>query len=49
VTEDRFGLVELVFVFGAVIGVCLWQLSAVDKARKRLASETERRDDPPPP
>lgn len=40
-----FGLIEIVLVFGAVLGFCVWQLRTVrrsiaeDKARKEAGAE----------
>lgn len=42
---DYFGVVELVFSFGAVIGLCLWQLWSLEKARKRLRDEQSKSDE----
>jgi hypothetical protein len=30
---DYFGVIEMVFSFGVVIGLCLWQLWSLEKAR----------------
>lgn len=42
---DYFGVVELVFSFGVVIGLCIWQLWSLEKARKRLRDEESTSDD----
>ncbi len=41
--DNYFGIVELVFSFGVIIAVCVWQLREIKKTRKRLSDE-ERRD-----
>jgi hypothetical protein len=41
--ENYFGIIELVFSFGLVIVLCVWQLREIEKTRKRLSDE-ERRD-----
>jgi hypothetical protein len=38
---DYFGLVEMVFSFGVVIGLALWELRSVQSARKK------KRESPP--
>jgi len=43
--DGYFGVVELVFSFGVVIGLCLWQLRSLQKARKRLRDEAPNADD----
>lgn len=43
--DDYFGVVELVFSFGVVIGLCLWQLWSLEKARKRLRDEESKPDE----
>jgi hypothetical protein len=43
--DDYFGAVELAFSFGVVIGLCLWQLWSLEKARKRLRDEESKSDE----
>jgi hypothetical protein len=43
--ENYFGIVELVFSFGVIIAVCVWQLREIEKTRKRLSDEERRRGD----
>ncbi|MBG0793094.1 hypothetical protein IYY11_06790 [Methylocystis sp. H62] len=43
--DDYFGLVEMVFSFGLIIGLCVWQLWALEKARKRLSDEQSKSDE----
>lgn len=38
-SETLYGLVELIFVFGVVIILGLWQLTSIEKTRKRLREE----------
>ncbi|WP_154451730.1 hypothetical protein [Methylocystis rosea] len=42
---DYFGMIEMVFSFGVVIGLCLWQLWSLEKARKRLRDEQSKSDE----
>jgi hypothetical protein len=44
VLENYYGLIELVLTLMLVIGLCLWQLRDVEKAKKKLAEEQARRD-----
>jgi hypothetical protein len=37
--EGYFGLIEMLFSFGLVVGLCVWQLWSAEKARKRLRDE----------
>ena len=43
--ENYYGLIELVFTSTLVIGFCLWQLWAVEKAKKKTRDEQARRDE----
>lgn len=34
--SDYFGLMEMVFSFGVVIGLAFWELRSVKKAKKKI-------------
>jgi len=44
VFENYYGLIELILTLMLVVGFCIWQLRAIEKARKKLAEEQARRD-----
>jgi hypothetical protein len=41
--ENAYGLVELVFTFGLIIAVGVWQLWSIEKTRKRMRDDAARR------
>jgi hypothetical protein len=44
--DNYFGLVELAFSSMVVVGFCLWELRAIGRARRKIASESRSdRDD----
>lgn len=43
--ENAYGLVEMAVVFGLVIVFGLWQLSSIEKTRKRLREEEQKQTD----
>ncbi len=43
--ENYFGIIEMVFSFGLVIGFCLWQLWSVERTRERLRDEETKSGD----
>lgn len=42
--EDYFGVVELVFSFSLIVGFCLWQIWATEKAKKKFEQERAKRE-----
>lgn len=42
--ENYYGLVELVFTLGLLIVFGVWQLRSIEKTRKRLREEQQRKD-----
>jgi cytochrome oxidase assembly protein ShyY1 len=44
-SDEYFGVVEMVFSFGLIIILGVWQLRSLEKARKRLRDEQSKADD----
>ncbi|HEY8215089.1 MAG TPA: hypothetical protein VIG36_13280 [Methylocystis sp.] len=44
-SDEYFGVVEMVFSFGLIIILGVWQLLSLEKARKRLRDEQSHNDD----
>lgn len=45
-SENYYGVVEMLFSFGLVVAFCVWQLWSIGKTRKRLQQEEAREDEP---
>lgn len=45
-TSNLFGLIELVLVFGVLLGFGAWQLYSVRRDQRRADEEARRRQDP---
>lgn len=42
--ENYFGVVEMIFSFGLVLALCIWQLWALERAKRKIEREKSARE-----